>query len=1052
MLLIVFAIGITCANAIPELIPVQGKLTNASNQALTGSYSFRFVIYDTNTSGKIPLWAETRALSVSRGVFNAVVGDLNTTNPITTVDFNSQRWMGIFVDGEEQLPLIKIASSPSALRTKTAYDLNIPDFNQTYYTQTDANNVFIKTSDSNNASWISSLAIRDWNKTASILQIMIADANNNSWLKSLTIRDWNTTSSMEYGAIRDMNKAYYTQTDANSMLIKISDTNNAGRISSTAIRDWNTTSSIAYAAIASAPWLLSADGNLFYWKQTDMNKWVDQNLQTKASVNFGGLTINTGVISLTGPASTAPAAATTVLTVVGGAGGNGTNGGTGGGIALTTGGGGTGTAVSNGNGGDFNIITGNGANGALGTVGGVGGRFFLTAGNGGSTGTYLAGAGGAISITAGNGGAEADDGMPGAGGAITFTSGTAGTEDNGAGANGGNISLITGAGNANGSYGNVLIAQNGGKVGIGSATVTNTPNTGLRSAGGVVIGADSTNNLIDDASNGSGSSTLYIGNSAISMVSDTNNAGRISSTAIRDWNTTSSMEYGAIRDMNKAYYTQTDANNIFTPQRDLNKWIDQNLQKKASVNFGGLTINTGVISLTGPASTAPAAATTVLTVVGGAGGNGATGGAGSGGTFTGGAGGTSTGTTATGGAGAGFTFTGGTGGTAWGDYSASGNGGAGGTVSITGGLGGSAIASAGGVGGRIILTSGRGGERLDSAIAGNGGDINITTGAYGVGGLGAVHSGNIHLIIGSGSGATWGNIYLAQNGGKVVVGSAVTANTPDTGLRSAGGVVIGADSTNNLIDEASNGGGTATLYIGNQSIDVGGASDIRLKENVVNADDISIDDLLRMRVIKFNFIPEYDSSQELNYGMIAQEVQEIYPFAVKERSDGYLMIDYKRLIPLITKSIQDLSGQVQELRSGKTVLSERSVTAEAAISEDNNPSFFEQAKSALASLGFPLENGIARLEKLDVNKLRVKTARIDKMEMVDQNTLDVYCTWIENGEWKKTNGECGTMEAGVNNQPPVLGVQTMPASQSPEDTNQAADDSNSIAADSNAAQ
>lgn len=56
----------------------------------------------------------------------------------------------------------------------------------------------------------------------------------------------------------------------------------------------------------------------------------------------------------------------------------------------------------------------------------------------------------------------------------------------------------------------MTIGDNG--VGIGDST----PSTGsLVVAAGATIGTDSTNNLIDDASNGSGSTTLYIGNKAI---------------------------------------------------------------------------------------------------------------------------------------------------------------------------------------------------------------------------------------------------------------------------------------------------------------------------------------------------------------------------------------------------------------------------------------------------------------------------------------------------------------------------------------------------------
>jgi len=40
------------------------------------------------------------------------------------------------------------------------------------------------------------------------------------------------------------------------------------------------------------------------------------------------------------------------------------------------------------------------------------------------------------------------------------------------------------------------------------------------------------------------------------------------------------------------------------------------------------------------------------------------------------------------------------------------------------------------------------------------------------------------------------------------------------------------------------------------------------------------------------------------------------------------------------------------------------------------------------------------------DKISVKTARIEKLEMVDKANGQIYCTWIENGEWVKVQGEC----------------------------------------------
>jgi len=145
--------------AIPELFTVQGRLTDSTGSAVTGSYTFEFILYDGNASDKNILWSETRTLSVSNGLFNVVLGDANTQKYISKLDFNDNLWLGIFVDGEEQTPLIRFSSIGSSFVSKKTMgiDLNafmgfsdfnlwyhsIPDLNKFYYKKADVNNQFV---------------------------------------------------------------------------------------------------------------------------------------------------------------------------------------------------------------------------------------------------------------------------------------------------------------------------------------------------------------------------------------------------------------------------------------------------------------------------------------------------------------------------------------------------------------------------------------------------------------------------------------------------------------------------------------------------------------------------------------------------------------------------------------------------------------------------------------------------------------------------------------------------------------------------------------------
>ncbi|MHA1639125.1 MAG: PKD domain-containing protein, partial [Candidatus Heimdallarchaeota archaeon] len=63
-----------------------------------------------------------------------------------------------------------------------------------------------------------------------------------------------------------------------------------------------------------------------------------------------------------------------------------------------------------------------------------------------------------------------------------------------------------------------------------------------------------------------------------------------------------------------------------------------------------------------------------------------------------------------------------------------------------------------------------------------------------------------------------------------------------------------------------------------------------------------------------------------------------------------------------------------------------------------------QIKSELATLGLVIsEDG-----SLEVKEIKAKKVVTEEIEMRDKVTGEIYCTWIENGEWKKIKGECSS--------------------------------------------
>lgn len=125
-------------------------------------------------------------------------------------------------------------------------------------------------------------------------------------------------------------------------------------------------------------------------------------------------------------------------------------------------------------------------------------------------------------------------------------------------------------------------------------------------------------------------------------------------------------------------------------------------------------------------------------------------------------------------------------------------------------------------------------------------------------------------------------------------------------------------------------------------------SDLQLKENITSlrdrSEDSALDNVMTMNVVKYNYkkqtveideqhlreeLPAEISvedvvadinkkaevqSQKLHFGLIAQELQTIYPNLVEEGEDGYLGINYVELVPILIRSIQELKQEVDELR------------------------------------------------------------------------------------------------------------------------------------------
>ncbi|MFP4342060.1 MAG: tail fiber domain-containing protein [Cyclobacteriaceae bacterium] len=89
-------------------------------------------------------------------------------------------------------------------------------------------------------------------------------------------------------------------------------------------------------------------------------------------------------------------------------------------------------------------------------------------------------------------------------------------------------------------------------------------------------------------------------------------------------------------------------------------------------------------------------------------------------------------------------------------------------------------------------------------------------------------------------------------------------------------------------------------------------SDRRLKKNI-QALPSSLYQFMQLQPAQYTWKDKPDAG--ISYGLIAQELAQVYPHLVQERSDGYLGVNYLELIPLLIKAIQEQQQQIESLRS-----------------------------------------------------------------------------------------------------------------------------------------
>ena len=217
------------------------------------------------------------------------------------------------------------------------------------------------------------------------------------------------------------------------------------------------------------------------------------------------------------------------------------------------------------------------------------------------------------------------------------------------------------------------------------------------------------------------------------------------------------------------------------------------------------------------------------------------------------------------------------------------------------------------------------------------GDGAVTSLAIGAQNAGAKIFGPVQICnVGGGEGETSSVKFLCVDGGGACItgdldvngtvdGGTITGTTgnfsgtitgnslcSNTTIQSTGGITAAGTIEATGVNIVKGGTLCATVAICSDGDIIAFASSDKSLKNNIKLIDNSSEILDKINGYEFDWKDEADRNGH-DFGVIAQEIQEVMPDAVRKNSNNYLAVDYQKLIPVLIQEVKSLNNKIKVL-------------------------------------------------------------------------------------------------------------------------------------------